>query len=252
MTKIHEPAYPVLPAELEDAELRTVYTPRAAEIRFVFGQFRQAPTRVLILAQLKLLQRLGYMPVISDVPPAIIEHVCAVLGVRPLPRTTLARYDRSGSKSRHQKSLREFVRILPVDSTAHAWLVDIAAHAARTKAELPNIVNVVLKELVRQRYELPPVATLTRITGHARSQLHESIYRAFVDSLDDNLTASCRRAVSDPARPNTVERTQAGTETTRTTGDCILDILTETERWLDLHRLFGLRWSTRDVAEPVG
>lgn len=27
MTNIHETAYPVLPAELEEAELRTVYTP---------------------------------------------------------------------------------------------------------------------------------------------------------------------------------------------------------------------------------
>ncbi|RQM53612.1 MULTISPECIES: Tn3 family transposase [Burkholderia] len=187
MTKVHESAYPVLPAEPEAAELRTVYTPSAAEIRFVFGQFRQAPTRVLILAQLKLLQRLGYMPVISDVPPAIIEHVCAVLGARPLPRTTLARYDRSGSKSRHQKILREFLRILPVDSTVQTWLTKLAANAARTKAELPDIVNVMLEELVRRRYELPPLATLTRIASQARSQLHESIYHAFVDSLDDAL-----------------------------------------------------------------
>ncbi|AGK50063.1 hypothetical protein BTI_5259 [Burkholderia thailandensis MSMB121] len=142
MTQIHESAYPVLPAELEEAELRMVYTPSAAEIRFVFGQFRQAPTRALILVQLKLLQRLGYMPVISDVPPAIVNHVCAALGVRPLPRTTLARYDRSGSKSRHQKILREFVRIIPVDSATHAWPAELAAHAARTNAELPDIVNV--------------------------------------------------------------------------------------------------------------
>ncbi|SFT82202.1 hypothetical protein SAMN05192563_1004177 [Paraburkholderia aspalathi] len=76
-----------------------------------------------------------------------------------------------------------------VDSTTHAWLADIAAHAARTKAELPDIVDVMLEELVRRRYELPPLATLTRSAGHARSQLHESIYRAFVDSLDDDLKA---------------------------------------------------------------
>nr|WP_244112037.1 DUF4158 domain-containing protein [Burkholderia diffusa] len=131
MTQIHETAYPVLPAELEEAELRTVYTPSAAEIRFVFGQFRQAPTRVLILVQLKLLQRLGYMPVVSDVPPEIIDHMCAVLGARPLPRTTLARYDRSGSKSRHQKILREYVRIQPVDRAANDWLARVAAYAAR-------------------------------------------------------------------------------------------------------------------------
>ena len=73
MSTVHETAYPVLPAEVGEDELRKVYTPSAAEIRFVGGQFRQAPTRVLILTQLKLLQRLGYMPPVSDVPPAIIE-----------------------------------------------------------------------------------------------------------------------------------------------------------------------------------
>jgi hypothetical protein len=59
------------------------------------------------------------MPPVSDVPPAIIDHVCAALGARPVPRTTLARYDRSGSKSRHQKILREYARIRPLDTSTH-------------------------------------------------------------------------------------------------------------------------------------
>nr|WP_245254151.1 DUF4158 domain-containing protein [Paraburkholderia sp. LEh10] len=74
MSTVHETAYPVLPAEVSEDELRKVYTPSAAEIRFICGQFRQAPTRVLILAQLKLLQRLGYMPPVCDLPLAIIDH----------------------------------------------------------------------------------------------------------------------------------------------------------------------------------
>jgi len=189
MSQIHETAYPALPADLGETELRTVYTPSVAEIRFVFDQFRQAPTRVLILVQLKLLQRLGYMPVVSDVPPAIIDHMCTVLGGRPLPRTNLSHYDRSGSKSRHQKILREYVRIQPVDRAANDWLARVAAYAARTKAELPDIINVMLEGLVRRRFELPPLATLSRIAGHARSQLHEEIYRAFVESLDDTRKA---------------------------------------------------------------
>ncbi|WP_018441893.1 Tn3 family transposase [Trinickia symbiotica] len=187
MSTVHETAYPVLPAEVDDDELRKVYTPSAAEIRFVGGQFRQAPTRVLILTQLKLLQRLGYMPPMSDVPPAIIDHVCAVLGARSLPTTTIARYDRSGSKSRHQKILREYARIRPQDTSIHEWLASLAASAARTKTELPDIVNVLLEELVRHRYELPPLATLSRIASQARSQLNEAIYRAFTETLDEPL-----------------------------------------------------------------
>lgn len=187
MSNVHETAYPVLPAEVSDDELRAVYTPSRAEIRFVGGLFRQAPTRVLILTQLKLLQRFGYMPLVSDVPPAIIEHVCTVLGARPLPRTTLTRYDRSGSKSRHQKILREYARILPLNSSTHERLASWAANAARTKAELPDIVNVMLEELVRHHYELPPLATLSRIASQARSQLNEAIYLAFTEALDEPL-----------------------------------------------------------------
>jgi hypothetical protein len=63
----------------------------------------------------------------------------------------------------------------------------LAAGAARTKVELPDIVNVLLEELVRHRYELPPLATLSRIASHARSQLNEAIYRAFTESLDEPL-----------------------------------------------------------------
>jgi len=151
MSTVHETAYPILPAEVSEDELRSVYTPSTAEIRFICGQFRQAPTRVLILTQLKLLQRLGYMPPVSDVPPAIIDHVCAVLGARPVPSMALTRYDRSGSKSRHQKILREYARIRPLDASTYQWLTSLAASAARTKAELSDIVNVLLEELVRHR-----------------------------------------------------------------------------------------------------
>lgn len=188
MNHVHETAYPALPAEVAEGELRTAFTPSDVEIRFVFGQFRQAPTRVLILAQLKLLQRLGYLPPVSDIPAEIIGHVCAVLGVRPVSSTSLTRYDRSGSKSRHHKILLEFVNIRPVNAQTYRWLGTVAADAARTKTELPDIINVLIEELVHHRYELPSLATLSRIAAHARSVLHESIYQAFVDSLDVPLT----------------------------------------------------------------
>lgn len=93
-------------------------------------------------------------------------------------RATIARVANPGNR----KVLLEFVRILPVDSTARTRLPVIAVHAAQTKAELPDIVNVMLEALVRHRYELPPVTTPTRIASHARSQFHESIYPARIPS----------------------------------------------------------------------
>lgn len=105
MQPIHDTAYPALPAELTDAEL-AAFTPTRAEIRFVRSQSRQASTAVLILVQLKLLQRLGYFPMLADVPPTVIDHVRVALRSRILSRTTVKRYDASGTRSRHQKLLR--------------------------------------------------------------------------------------------------------------------------------------------------
>ena len=127
------------------------------------------------------------MPLVSDVPPAIIEHVCTVLDAHPLPRTTLTRYDRSGSKLRHQKILREYAHILPLDASTHERPISWAANAARTKAELPDIINVLLDELVRYRYELPPLATLSRVASQARSHLNETVYLAFSEALNEPL-----------------------------------------------------------------
>ena len=75
MSTVHETIYPVLPAEPGTAELKAAFTPTAAGIRFVRRQSRQEATAVLIMVQLKLLQRLGYFPILSDVPPVIIASI---------------------------------------------------------------------------------------------------------------------------------------------------------------------------------
>lgn len=189
MNPIHDTAYPILPAEPSAAELKTAFTPTATEIRFVRRQSRQESTSVLILIQLKLLQRLGYFPMMVDVPFAIIDHVRAALRVRSLPRSTVTRYDVSGTRARHQKLLRTHVNIQQVDAGAQECLETLALAAAQTKVELPDIVNVLIEELIRRRYELPPLAVLQRIATQARSQINKTIYRGLAEALDDSLTA---------------------------------------------------------------
>jgi hypothetical protein len=76
MSRLHETAYPVLLAEVGKGERPAIFTLISAEIRFVYRLFRQTPTRARTLTQLKLLQRLGYLPLVSDVPAEIIQHVC--------------------------------------------------------------------------------------------------------------------------------------------------------------------------------
>jgi hypothetical protein len=189
MIAIHETIYPILPAELGAAELKAAFTPTPAENRFVRRQSRQDSTAVLIMVQLKLPQRLGYFPMLSDVPPIIIDHIRSALRVRSLPRTTVSRYDLSGTRARHQKLLRTHVDIRQLDAAASEGLAALAFETAKTKVELPDIVNVLIEELIRRRYELPPLAMLQRIAAQARNEINETIYCAFSDALDESLIA---------------------------------------------------------------
>ncbi|NPT60787.1 Tn3 family transposase [Paraburkholderia elongata] len=184
MSTVHETIYPVLPAEPGTAELKAAFTPTAAEIRFVRRQSRQEATAVLIMVQLKLLQRLGYFPMLSDVPPVIIDHIRTAMRARALSRTAIARYDISGTRIRHQKLLRPWLDIRPFDADETAWLADLASGEARTKVELPDIINVLIEELVRRRYELPPLSTLQRIATQARNDLNETIWKTISGALD--------------------------------------------------------------------
>lgn len=139
------------------------------------------------MVKLKLLQRLGYFPMLSDVPPAIIDHIRTALRVRALPWAAISRYDLSGTRTCHQKLLRTYLDIQPFDATQAPWLNELACGEARTKDELPDIVNVLIEELVRRRCELPP--TLQRIATQARNDVNKTIYVAMTDALDDALIA---------------------------------------------------------------
>jgi hypothetical protein len=188
MSTVHETIYPVLPAEPGAAELKAAFTPSTAEIRFVRRQSRQEATAVLIMVQLKLLQRLGYFPMLVDVPPVIIDHIRTAMRARTLSRTAIARYDVSGSRIRHQKLLRAWLDIRAFDAGETTRLTERASAQARTKVELPDIINVLIEELVGRRYELPPLATLQRIATRARNDLNEAIYGAITGALDATLT----------------------------------------------------------------
>ncbi|TAL55812.1 Tn3 family transposase [Pandoraea sp.] len=187
MTTVHETIYPVLPAEPGAAELKVAFTPSAAEIRFVRRQSRQEASAVLLMVQLKLLQRLGYFPMLAEVPPAIIDHIRTSMRARILSRTAIARYDVSGTRIRHQRLLRGWLDIRAFDASEGASLAELASAEARTKIELPDIINVLIEELVRRRYELPPLATLQRIATQARNDHNEAIYGAITDALDSAL-----------------------------------------------------------------
>lgn len=86
---------------------------------------------------------------------------CRVISSTRLPAQTrratdqLERYDASGSKRRQMPQLRQFIGIRPLDKAGSSWLDTVATAEVQTKHTTPDTVNVLLKELVHHRYELP-------------------------------------------------------------------------------------------------
>ncbi len=197
MATLHETAYPRLKPDPTAKELEEIYTPTAAEIAFAKQLTTQPGPQLAVLIHLKLFQRLGYFTVLAEVPERIRKHIAkaARLG-RVLDTDQLERYDASGSQRRHMPQLRQFIGVHPLDKSGLAWLDTVATGAAQTKHTIPDIVNVLLEELVHHRYELPGFRTLELAAIGARERVNLGYYR----SISHALTPATRTLIDELLR----------------------------------------------------
>lgn len=197
MATLHETAYPRLKPDPTAKELEEIYTPTAAEIAFAKQLTTQPGPQLAVLIHLKLFQRLGYFTLLAEVPERIRQHIAkaARLG-RVLASDQLERYDVSGSKRRHMPQLRQFIGVRPLDKSGLAWLDTVATAAAQTKHTIPDIVNVLLEELVHHRYELPGFRTLELAAIGARERVNLGYYR----SISHALTPATRTLIDELLR----------------------------------------------------
>jgi hypothetical protein len=101
--------------------------------------------------------------------------VCKRLKLARPSREALARYDASGEKARHLKQVLQVLELREADPAARRWMAERAEAAARTKQELPDIINAVLEALVQQRYVLPGFSYLDRLAQAARDKVNTAI-----------------------------------------------------------------------------
>lgn len=183
MSSIEETAYPRLREEVSAKELEQLYTPTDKERAFVNATYRRQLPRAYLMLQLKLVLRLGYAVPLADVPVAIVAHVCRKLRVRRPTKEALETYDASGDKSRHLKHVLKQLGLREFDATGQRWLASRAQAAAQTKQELPDIVNVLLEELVKHHYVLPGFTILLRAARAARERVNAGIFERTFKAL---------------------------------------------------------------------
>lgn len=184
MMTLTETAYPRLKADPTLKELREIYTPSEAELDFVNQAIQRPASRLAVLIHLKLFQRLGYFTLLSEVPQVIRAHIAHAAGYLKLPPAEqLDRYDTTGAKRNHMALLREHLNVRVLDEGGKTWLRSVAEDAAEVKDSLPDIINILLEELVHHRYELPGFSTLERIAQKARSEINDAYFESITEKL---------------------------------------------------------------------
>lgn len=152
-----------------------------------------------LLIQLKTTQRLGRFVTLGEIPKVIIAHIKNQCRSR-VTLNDLQTYYTSGSKDRHVKLVRRHLNIKAYDTIKTSELAQVwAQDAATTKEALPDIINVTLEYLVKERYELPAYSVLERICQAARAEVNTRYY----DQLCGFLTDESRQRINDILRAST-------------------------------------------------
>ena len=217
MTVPRETAYPHLQEEPSANEL-DLYTPSRKERNFAESEHpTRAFPRYALLLQLKTFQHLGRFVPTATIPEPIRQHIAKACELAKFPTLTeLRRYDESNGRRVAMQALRAHLKVRPVskekDEGGQSWLDTIAETAAETKDNLPDIINVMLEELVHHRYELPAFSTLDRCAFAAREKVNSRHYASIASllsrqakSLIDEMLKTAN--TSDPSSMwNTIKR----------------------------------------------
>lgn len=175
MTAIHETAYPRLRSDWTDKQLEKLFTPTEEELKFARKHTRQPLAFASLLIQLKVFQCLGRFISFHQIPKPVITYMLQILNVQSKLMTTIMRQPKH-LKSRYVKYIRTFMGVASFDSQSKDSWEAIVRKAAQTKHNLPDIINVILEELVRLKIELPSFSLMLRAAQKIRQQVHESYY----------------------------------------------------------------------------
>lgn len=175
MPTIHDTAYPRLKSSISEKELNEIYTPTAEEFDLVHSLTRSIAMRIAFLVLLKTFQRLGYFIPLHKAPRPIAEHISLIYGVNYEAMEWEA-YDGSGACHRHIAQIRKHLGVRKFNETAHSILSASMRQAALLRDDLVDIINIVIEELVRRRYELPPFPVLREEAQRTRTATNREFF----------------------------------------------------------------------------
>jgi hypothetical protein len=116
LSSIHETAYPRFKPELTQRELEDVYSPSDEDHKFVRRNARTEPARLYLVLLLKTLPKLGYFPLLDEVPAPIVSFLGKAIGARSVTSKDLqAEEKQPNSRQRWMEAIRAYLKIRSID-----------------------------------------------------------------------------------------------------------------------------------------
>ena len=192
MSVIKKTAYPRYANNKKIAKeyLRKNYSMNPCEKIFINRHARTNVSRLNLAVQLKVFKNLRYFLPIDDIPREIVKYIRKSLKMDYRVRCSYKR-DSDNSIYNHRSKIRQYLNIKKWKSEipdgksnkSITYAIKVAHDAASIMNYLPDIINVVISELIKNNYELPKFNTLNRLARHTRHLVNNRIFYSVANNL---------------------------------------------------------------------
>lgn len=171
--------YPELPDPLAPGDLQQLFSPSFDERKWAPTVTRTPEAQVALLVQLKIFQTIGrFLPAV-DVPLAAIEYMARRMGVESgsnliFPERTLYR---------HRQAILKRLEVVTWGTQARVLAQATMQSTAQARTDPADIINSAIDALIRNDFELPPLATLRRLAGTAHKKINAAQWAAVCSRL---------------------------------------------------------------------
>jgi TnpA family transposase len=183
VTSIERTAYSRFKRQLTTKELTDIYTPTKSEIAFAYATATGERNILNLLVILKSFQRLGYFPSLTDIPLKIINHIRNHL---KFAIDIVLSYENSKTMYRHRTAIREYLQVKSFNQTARHLAVSAVNESAQVMDNPADLMNVVIAELIKNRYELPGFNTLNRLVRRVRNIVNQNLFNLILGRLSND------------------------------------------------------------------
>ncbi|MCD8525471.1 MAG: Tn3 family transposase [Gammaproteobacteria bacterium] len=195
MTSIYKTAYPYFShhkKKLTRELIANTYQLTPDEILDIKKRFSEDHSPLCYAVLLAVFKQFNYFPEFNTIPSEIIDYIKEQLDVS---NDNILEIHPS-TRSRYRKDIYQSLGITPwktskktesgkADHPAKTFATHTAMRAAQLHNYPADIINIVIEELKKERYELPTFKQLDKLVKHARSVVNNHLFKTVYDSMMD-------------------------------------------------------------------